>query len=709
MRLKSTTILTGLALLATAATAQQDWRPTYTTYGTPGLIEMPSGLSDPSGQFTLSYGGFGNHQRATLSFQISDRLGGSFRYSRIGENTGPGTDPTFDRSFDIRFRVVDEGRYLPAVTVGLQDFLGTGLYSGEYVTATKHFGENLRVTAGLGWGRLGTQNPIDNPLARIDDRFETRPTNGFGTGGDFGKGGTVASDVFFRGDASLFGGVEYRFNDRLTGIVEYSGDAYVREDRLGTFEPSSPYNVGVVYKPRDEYQLSASLLQGETLAFSAHFTIDPTNRLSVGGLDPAPIPVAVRPPDARAAASWNRSPAAETALRDLVVTALETEGVEVKAVEFTDRSVRIRYINTRYRTESQPMGRISRILTQSMPPAIENFIFEPERQGIPISRVVIRRSDVEQLENEVGATEASFARAAITDAAGTEAGLVRIPSEEGPLTYGIRPYLSTRYFDPDRPIDIDVGVRASVSYRFSPNLVFDGVAQWRLTDAPEPTDSSTPAVYPVRTDGDRYNDEGNPYISRLTLAHFGRPATDLYSRVTVGYLERMYAGVSSELLWKPVDSRLALGAEVNYVQQRAFDGGLGFRDYEVWTGHASAYYDLGNGYHTQLDVGRYLAGDWGATISLDREFENGWRVGAFATRTDISFEDFGEGSFDKGLRITIPTDWTIGTPTRQAFTLDLRSLQRDGGARLSVQDRLYGVVRDAHAPELESTWGRYWR
>lgn len=709
MLLKSTTILTGLALLATAASAQQDWRPTYNTYGTPGLIEMPTGLSDPSGQFTLSYGGFSSQQRGTISFQISDRLGGSFRYGVQKDFNGPDTRDNTDRSFDLRFRIVDEGRILPAVTVGLQDFLGTGIYSGEYVAATKHFGPNLRVTAGLGWGRLGTQNPIDNPLAQIDDYFETRPSNPFGTAGDFGEGGTVATDAFFRGDASFFGGVEYRFNDRLTGIVEYSGDAYVREDRLGTFEPSTPYNVGIVYKPRDEYQLSASVLQGETLALSAHFTIDPTNRLSFGRQDPAPIPVAVRPADARAAATWNRSPASESALRDLVVTALETEGVVVTAVEFTDRSVRIRYANTRYRTESQPMGRISRILTQSMPPAIENFILEPERAGIPLSRIVIRRSDVEMLENEVGATETSFARAAITDAAGTDAGLTRIEPKDGPLTYGIGPYISTRYFDPDQPIDFDFGVRATVSYRFSPNLVAEGAVQWRLTEAQDPTDSSTDAVYPVRTDGDRYNDEGNPYISRLTLAHFGRPAANIYSRVTVGYLERMFAGVSSELLWKPVDSRLALGAELNYVQQRAFDGGLGLRDYDVWTGHASAYYDLGNGYHTQIDVGRYLAGDWGATLSLDREFENGWRVGAFATRTDVSFEDFGEGSFDKGLRITIPTDWTIGTPTQQAFDLDLRSLQRDGGARLSVDGRLYEIVREGHAPELESTWGRYWR
>ncbi len=76
----------------------------------------------------------------------------------------------------------------------------------------------------------------------------------------------------------------------------------------------------------------------------------------------------------------------------------------------------------------------------------------------------------------------------------------------------------------------------------------------------------------------------------------------------------MFAGISGELLWKPVDSRLALGAEVNYVYQRDFDQLFGLQGYSVVTGHVSAYYDLGNGFEAQLDVGRYLAGDIGGLL-----------------------------------------------------------------------------------------------
>ena len=171
----------------------------------------------------------------------------------------------------------------------------------------------------------------------------------------------------------------------------------------------------------------------------------------------------------------------------------------------------------------------------------------------------------------------------------------------------------------------------------------------------------------------------------------------------------MHGGLSAELLWKPVLGPLALGLEINHTQQRDFDLGLGFQDYEVTTGHASLYYDFGNGYLGQLDAGRYLAGDYGATFGLDREFDNGFRVGAFFTLTDVSFEDFGEGSFDKGIRITVPIDWLSGESARGGYSTTIRPVTRDGGARLNVRNRLYEMTRGNHDPELRDRWGRFWR
>jgi hypothetical protein len=97
-------------------------------------------------------------------------------------------------------------------------------------------------------------------------------------------------------------------------------------------------------------------------------------------------------------------------------------------------------------------------------------------------------------------------------------------------------------------------------------------------------------------------------------------------------------------------------------------------------------------------------------VALDREFENGWKVGAYITLTDMPFDQFGEGSFDKGIRLTVPVDFFLGNASRQSVDTSLASLTRDGGARVNVDGRLYDTVRDGHlAGPMGDTWGRFWR
>jgi hypothetical protein len=156
---------------------------------------------------------------------------------------------------------------------------------------------------------------------------------------------------------------------------------------------------------------------------------------------------------------------------------------------------------------------------------------------------------------------------------------------------------------------------------------------------------------------------------------------------------------------------LAVGVELNYSKQRDTDGGFGFDeyDYDVVTGYVSAYYEFGNGYVGQVDVGKYLAGDVGATVSLDRVFVNGWRVGAFATVTDASAAEFGEGAFDKGIRFSIPLNWALGNDGQGSLGASLRPNTGDGGAKLDVDGRLYNSIRSYHTGALDPEWGRVWR
>lgn len=684
-------VLTGAALLMSSTALAQE--TTYTLYGTPGLIEMPSARSAPDAEISASLSYFALQQRSSFSFQLSDRFSGTFRYSGISEEDGPGTDGTFDRSFDLRYRILDESTYRPAVAIGLQDFLGTGDLSAEYIVATKAVTPSIDVTAGIGWGRLGTRNPITNPISS----FETRPER------DFDEQGGTPTGRFFRGDMAVFGGIDYRASDKLSFQVEYSSDAYVKETEVGTLDNKTPFNFGLNYRLRPDMTFGLAYLHGSELAGSVTLLLNPTRRIPVSGTETAPTPVAVR--NTRAAQSWD-----DGQIPTLSQALIET-GVTLNAVSITGNTARIRYTNSTYRSEAQALGRVARVLTTVLPANIDTFVLEPMQRGIPLSATTLQRSDLEALENTADASAAIQNRAIIGDA-GPTAGLTPVADPVSPFQWGIAPYVQLIVFNGDAPVQADAGLDFTGKYAITPNLVLSGNIRQSVLGAREVADIFDPVddIQNVRTDARFYGVDGNPVLTNLTLAHYSRPGADLYGRVSLGYLEQMYGGVSGELLWKPVDSKLALGAEVNYVQQRDFDGGFGFQDYDIVTGHLSAYYDMDNGFHTQLDVGRYLAGDWGATFALDREFENGWKVGAYFTLTDMPFDDFGEGSFDKGIRITVPHDFFLGTASKREVNTTLNSLTRDGGARVNVDGRLYEIVRDGHSQgPMGDTWGRFWR
>lgn len=709
-------VLSGAAIvLASTCATAQDLPVGYTLYGTPGLIEMPGASAAPDAEVASTLGGFEDQQRASFTFQITPHLSGTFRYSRLDEHQGIGADDTYDRSFDIHFQAVTETDWRPAIAVGLRDFMGTGLYSGEYVVASKTLTPALRVTGGIGWGRLGSYNGFTNPLGVIDPGFETRPT------GNAGRGGVPTYDEYFRGDAALFGGVEWAVSERLVLVAEYSSDAYAWETDKGTLEHNSPLNFGLRYRPRPGYELGAYYLRGSEIGLAATLILNPHEGPVPGGADGAPVPVMVRTQDMRAAESWPQNSENEQRLVSGLTQLFAAEGVEVESIALSQTSVRIRYSNTRYRTEAQVIGRMSRILSGALPPSVEVFTFEPLRAGMAVSRISVTRSDMEELENTPDAAWASLARSRIDEATGEGGRYVPAPQTRDAFEWGIAPYIDLALFDGNAPVRANYGIEGRIRYELSPNLFVTSRLRYQIGGDKAEGAISPSSVHPVRRNSGLYGSDGGVLLESLALHWYDRPGEALYSRVSIGYLEQMFAGVSGELLWKPVDSRLALGAELNYVAQRDYDLGFGFREftaadgthvrgiYDVLSGHVSAYYDFENGFHGRVDVGRYLAGDWGATFALSREFENGWTVGAYATFTNVSFDDFGEGSFDKGILFSVPTDFFSGRSSRENIDVNLSSLRRDGGARLEIDGRLYDTVRDGHEPMLAETWGRFWR
>ncbi|MBD0273278.1 MAG: YjbH domain-containing protein, partial [Acetobacteraceae bacterium] len=126
-----------MAALAVPAQAQEP-PATGGDLGGAGLIEMRNARFRPDG--TIEAGTAWRRQRHSwfLTFQALPFLETTFRLTdRLDATRGRGV--TNDRAFDLKLRLWQENAWRPALAVGVQDVIGTGLYAGEYVVASKRF------------------------------------------------------------------------------------------------------------------------------------------------------------------------------------------------------------------------------------------------------------------------------------------------------------------------------------------------------------------------------------------------------------------------------------------------------------------------------------------------------------------------------------------------------------------------------------------
>ena len=165
-------------------TAQEKPSITPNNFGLPGIIDLPTAKNFPDGELVVTQQVHESLARTGISFQALPRIGFAFRYSGHGIGGGEAYGRlNHDRSFDAHISLIKERKNLPAISLGLRDFIGTGWYSSEYFVATKSVGK-FELTAGLGFGRLAGRDTFSNPLSIFSSRFNQRG------GIKIGKGGT---------------------------------------------------------------------------------------------------------------------------------------------------------------------------------------------------------------------------------------------------------------------------------------------------------------------------------------------------------------------------------------------------------------------------------------------------------------------------------------------------------------------------------------
>ncbi|TCH98084.1 hypothetical protein EJV46_12850 [Roseococcus sp. SYP-B2431] len=729
-------ILVGFAALAGfPARALDDVPGSGSNFGRVGLLEMPNARFRPDG--TIEAGIAWRRQRNFwfVNFQALPFLETTFRITdRLNGTTGQGTST--DRAFDLKLRVWEENAWRPALAIGLQDVIGTGLYQSEYIAASKRFW-SVDATLGMGWGRLATGNDLRNPLGYGYSYFDARPRR-------VGQGGTVALNSLFRGrNAGIFAGLEWSVPaiptplgtiEGLRAKVEYSADA-LRDERGGypartanlRGEAASRVNFGVNWQPNRHVDVGLSFNHGTDLLLRASLRLHPDDppelpRRPSPPMHPRPNPVAesIDPSEPRpgwrdrvmqAAAGFDGTlrlgaddaegeATRNAALARRLFPALREAGFLPIAFDLRGEDARITVSGGRYRTLAQVTGRVVRAAQPFLPPEVERIHLTWERDGAVVARLVTLREAFESLARGRGSAEEILHATTLLPAFAEPPGDSAIRTVPPRFSWGIAPTLNLQVGDARTSLRWQGGVAAGGRLELGWNTSIAGSVAQAIAgnlDGGLPSDSRLPHV---RSDFARYAATDTPTLPALYLERLWNPAPDLYARVTGGMLEPMFGGLSAEILWRPHDQPWAIGLDVNYVAQRDYRQRFGSLGYSVATGHVSLYADLPLwNLYTVVRGGRYLAGDWGGTIEVGRRFDSGIEVGGFATLTNVSSRDFGEGSFDKGIYIRVPFDFFgVGTSNRAA--VNLRPVQRDGGQRLAVDNALWDVSRDGRGDAL---------
>jgi len=657
---------------------------TQSDFGGAGLLQTPTARMNEAGAASITASRVTPYSRFSFTLQPISWLEGSFRYTNItNRRYGPvsfsGRQHYKDKAIDLKVRLWRESRWLPAVAVGGHDIGGTGLFSGEFVVASKRL-DRFDISLGMGWGYLGAAGELGNPLGVIDDRFRQRPTA-------TGQAGEFNSNDYFRGRVALFGGVEYRLpGDRWRLKLEYDGNDYQHEPQDNNQPQSSRLNLGVLYRATRTVDLSLGWERGNTAMFG--LTLHTNLAQSKGPaklLDPPPEPRAARPVVAKTPADW-----AEVSAR-LGANA----GLDVESIHRNGRELIVTGEPGRYYYPAKVIGRATRILDNAAPSDVDWFTVVSTSEGVPVVQTSVHREPFHRLLTHDLAPD-DFRRSVERDrpvpASGTP--LYRAPLQHyrGSLGMGLAQTIG----GPDAFILYQVFGEYDADYHFSRNVWLSGQLNANLLNNYDRFRYDAPSNLPrVRTYMREYLTTSRVNLANLQLNATAKLGPDLYGMAYGGLLESMYGGVGGEMLYRPLGQRWALGGNVNWVRQRGFAQHFGLRDYHVVTGHVTAYVDTGvQDVLATVSVGRYLARDWGGTLDLSRVFHNGVRMGAYATFTNVSGKQYGEGSFDKGIYVVVPLDLMLPRSSPGATEVMWRPLTRDGGAMLGRRYSLYGLTSE---------------
>ena len=669
------------------------------TYGMPGSIDTPTAEVFPEGQFSVSSSIFGGTIRTNLSFQVTSGVTVSFRYARIPSAHGDHRGYFWDRSFDIHYLFNEQKKYLPSIAIGLRDFIGTGLYTGEYLVATKNITKNIKLSGGLGWGRLSGKNNETNIFGMGNERNSV----------SVGAGGTIHTNQFFSGTNSPFFALSYSISPKLEIIAEMSSDDYNMEVSTSKgFTRKSDLNFAFKYKIAPDLSVIGQLMHGDAIGLSGVLSLNPRNSPYKSGIEPAPMPLLENKTITAIQSSMDNDIFSRSA------ELLDLDGITLLSLDIDNEYLNAEILDRYYLNVSQMVGRVTRILSKTVPLSVKFFRINlvDYQSGYSVSQVIVERERLREFELMFDGPAKLWQYVEIEN---SSSGINPFLSlSNNPIAWSFYPDVDIMLFDPHSPINGSLGWEATLAYRLNNSTTINSSIKQPILTALNDIKRGPKSGLPnVRSDFMYYYRDisTRPYLNSLTIDQYYKPFKNIYGQINFGYLEMMYAGIRAEAIWKDIKKPYGIGLDLASIKKRNTYGDFSIQSASYSTLIGTVYYDLQSDWSVQLDAGRYLAGDYGATFSLSRTFNNGWEIGAFATLTDVKFSTFGEGSFDKGITLKAPLSWFTGKKSQVYRKTIIRPITGDGGARLILDDNkfLYSAIAKYDEKSFKDNWNRVFR
>ena len=617
---------------------------TFNNHGSVGLINMPTARFYEESSFGFTVYDGNPDQKITMSSFPFDWLEASFFYTNIQDRPYCNVvfDPVCDqdakdKGFNFKLRLKEEGIW-PALAIGINDIAGTGFYSSEYIVAS--YGINKTdFHFGLGWGELnGSKESFENPFGKIDDSFYERPDNIEDQGGQF------QPSRYFSGEKiSPFFGATHAINDKYLLKLEY--DTTVTPGKIGYESAEKDFSFGLDFNLTQNFTIGISTERGNST--SIRFTYKNYPKVS------------------RPRYQYEESQHSDTDssyvkfIRNLSKNGISvtkifegTEEIGVQMSQFTHPNLDI----------------IDEIIKRA---SYNAGLDKPVKKDLRIADLKARTEYDDSFERNAKLIYQRQAKNKFN----TNTRL------------SFRPFLASR----EEFFKGALMIENISEYSFLDNFSFSSDVKYSLVDNFDDLQYPPAETYPaqVRSDVKDYLKNFNEgiFIGRAQFDYFLSPKKNHHIMLTAGILEEMFNGAGFEYLYFNQNLDYAIGFEIFDVKKRDYRMRFKTLDYRNVTGHFNFYYRNYKyvPFDAKISFGEYLAGDEGLTLDLSRSFPNGTKFGFFASFTDVTSDQFGEGSFDKGIYFNIPVFGNL-------INYTWRPLTKDPGAKLNRKNTLHDLL-----------------